>query len=588
MSEAYDFIVVGGGTSGLVLASRLSEDPAVEVLVVEAGDDLTADPRVSSPSLWATLTDSSINWELKTIPQDGLGGRFLPFRQGRMLGGSSALNGFVFGGPSRATIDSWYNLGNPGWDWPTFSKSLRKSFTYSTSQENSTDGGPIQATAPADETQWPKVWRQTLNGLGFPSVDNPFSGQICGSFTVPDSIDPNTKERSYSANAYLGPARARPNLHIWTQTMVERICFSRPSEGVRATGVNYQSKTGATKFVAARREVMLTAGTFNSPKILEQSGVGSASRLASCGIDVVVDNPNVGENLQNHMMCTVNFEVREAQAGFETLDGLMRQDPAAIGAAMEIFAKQKSGPLSKSNTNDAGHLPLPGSNTAEGLQRINDFLDQVQRPTSDSSPSSFGSAHAKFVRSLLTSPDEPSAFYLACPAYVGYERDGSVAIAKNTAEYFTIVIILSHPLSRGSVHVESASTSSGLVVDPKYLSHPVDVEVLSRHLQFAESKIAGSKPLSDHLIPSSSSADLEKAKEYLRNSAVGAYHFTGTCAMMPRELGGVVDPQLRVYGCSNLRVCDASIIPITPPSNPQATVYGVAEHAASIIKSDTM
>ncbi|KAI1860417.1 hypothetical protein JX265_009816 [Neoarthrinium moseri] len=592
VSTEFDYVIVGGGLAGIVLAARLSEESGTEVLVIEAGKDQTVDPRVNVPGMWPALLRTESAWDFKTVPQPGLGGREIGFPQGRLLGGSSALNGLAFTATSKANVDAWGQLGNQGWVWSSFYESMRQSYT-SPSQDADAQG-PIRLSTPEEDSEWPKIWKETLIGLGFSTTGDQFSGDFCGGLVVPDSIDPLTKQRSYAGNAYLEPARSRPNLNIWTETQATKVLFDQPGSGtVVATGVQV-ARGGETKTVRARKEVIVTAGTINSPRLLELSGVGDAKLLKSLGIPVVVDNPHVGENLQNHPMCTLSFEAHNHQ-GFETIDKLARQDPTAISAAMEAYANQK-GPFSRSGANLAAQLPTPPLKPEDQAGELDTFL-QSKISDSRGEAKSFAKLHESFVRSIITSSTQATGCYIAIPGFAGATGDGWMAPAPSGGEnYFTLTVLLAHPLSRGSVHVTHSSTdASSLAIDPKYLTHPLDLEILARHVQFAD-KIANSEPLVSHLKldgkrnpgapPAGSFADLGTAKDYVRKTAVGAHHFTGTCSMMPKDLGGVVDAQLRVYGCRNLRVCDASIIPLTPRTNPQATVYGVAEHAAKMIRAD--
>ncbi|KAI0142136.1 hypothetical protein BJ166DRAFT_94476 [Pestalotiopsis sp. NC0098] len=597
-SETFDFVVVGGGLSGLVVASRLSEDPATSVLVIESGKDLTNDHRVKIPAFWGMLLDDpDATWQLKTAPQEALGGREIMLSQGRMLGGSSALNGLSFSATSKANVNAWASLGNPGWDWDSFSAAMKKSY----------ESGPLDVAGPGEESGWPKAWRETLSSLGYSASNDPFSGQVCGTLTVPDAINPSTRERSFSGNAYLGSAAQRSNLTIWTQTTVDKILFGDDdgsSLGRSATGVQCTTVSGETKTAKVGKEVILTAGTLNSPRVLELSGIGDKARLEKLGIDVIIDNSFVGENLQNHPMVGVNYEVLGGEEGFETADKLARQEPAAVAAAMEDYTARQRGPFSKSGANYAAHLPFPGIVDGTGKDKVEDILKipaLVEGGAAKTTPE-FAEAHKSFVGSVLQSPKEASGCYLSAAAFASFNADGSRASVtqfSGDASYFTIVLLLAHPLSRGSVHIKSAAAAKSdapdqLVLDPRYLTHPADIEVLASHLQYAAT-IAATEPLASHLKPDGkhnpgapevgSFNDIENVKKYIYETAVGAQHWTGTCSMMAKELGGVVDPELRLYGSSNLRVCDASVIPITPRTNPQATVYGIAEHAADMIKT---
>ncbi|KAK5992328.1 Dehydrogenase [Cladobotryum mycophilum] len=598
-SHSYDYIIVGGGTAGLVLAARLTEDATIRVLVLEAGEDQTSDPRTSVPAMWPELFNEC-GVKLRTVPQ-------LVFAQPLILGGCSAINALAFTLTSKASVDAWAKLGNPGWEFESFSKSFSNAYTLtSSSGVEAVGNGPLQLSYPPESNSpWPNIWKESLENLGYPSHGDPYSGLAYGVMTNADSINHTSKTRSYSANAYLEPIRDRENLILITQALVEKVLFIKDDRGrVMAEGVQY-TKDGETKKVAAK-DVILTAGAINTPKILELSGVGDANLLEKLGIDVVIDNPNVGENLQNHPFTGLSFEVGDDEW---TMDAILRRNPGAIGEAREAYGKQ-AGPFASSGINNVAQLPLPGIQTAAGRHDAeklieehitNSHIDPVTKATA-----AFAEAHGRFVQSVLRSPEEASAVYISFPGFSSYTSFGvREPPPAGTDKYFTVNLLLSHPLSRGSVHITSATPSSPeLAIDPRHLTHPLDMEVLARHVCFVES-IMATEPMAGHIkqggkrnpaapppgalsspVPGEySTTALEQAKDYLRRTVIGGNHFTGTCAMMRREIGGVVDPQLRVYGCDNLRVCDASIIPITPRANSQAAVYGVAEHAAIIIKS---
>lgn len=613
---SFDYVIVGSGAAGLVLATRLTEDPKVQVLVLEAGEDLTADPRVDVPAMWTQLCGSSADWRFKTSPQKALDDREIEFPQGRLLGGSAALNTMLFIVSAKSNLDQWAELGNEGWDWDSISKSIDKVYNLDPPSAASANGsGAINVSIPEEEGKWPSIWRDAIAGLGLPVDNDPLGENVLGAVTYPESIDPKTKTRSYVVSAYLGPASSRPNLTVRTSAEVNKILFDSSSVGEPvATGVEYTSTKDGEKSpgqtVTARREVILSAGAINSPRILELSGIGDEARLKSLGIPVVIDNPSVGENLQNHAVVPLSFEVaKEAGDGLETIDGLSRQDPVALSAAAEAYGRQ-TGPLSRSNSNVQAHGPFPNLNTDQGKCDLERVLH-----------STFGSAAAdtlyekaleSYVQSVLKSPTQSSAVYLTVPGWASYNPDGSwAAIPDGDEKYFSIPVMLAHPLSRGSVHITTGPDGAlGLDVDPKYLSHPLDIEVLARHVQLVESVLAAdtaTSALARHLNQSSSAKrspglpsgpaafaggtgsdeeeGLELARAHVRNTVVGAFHWTSSCAMLPRDKGGVVDSKLRVYGARGLRVVDASIFPLITRANTMATVYAVAERAAEIIKS---
>ncbi|XXH01664.1 NADPH-dependent 1-acyl dihydroxyacetone phosphate reductase [Hypoxylon texense] len=609
-TNTFDVVVVGGGTAGLVMASRLSEDSSLQVLVLEAGLDLPQLPEklmqaVLTPAANTQLYNTPVAWDLKTIPQENLGGRKLVFPQGRMLGGSSGLNGLSFTANVKAVVDGWAELGNPGWEWSLFSQSLAQTYTVDKAPSRvakpNSNQGPLQVAYADDYTGgWPKIWADTIESSGFPGSQDALTGQAAGGLMIPDTVDPSMGIRSYAANAYLSPeVRGRPNLTVRTGVEVKKILFKKPRSdepggNTVATGVEFTDlTTGAATTVTARHEIVISAGTFGSPKLLELSGVGDARRL---GVgNIVVDVPGVGENLQNHPMTTVSFEVIDAAPPTKDafLRAAVRQDEKVLDVAMKEYMEHRTGLFASSGVTSAAQLPLPRLDTPEGMKELEGLLDMTGTGTSGS----FAAAHERFVRAILSSRSEASGYYIFGPAYAAFNPDGTSALPPldgSEDNYITIILLLTHPLSRGSVHVVGAGANQTLAIDPGYFNHPLDLEVMARHVQFIEQGVAAAEPLAKWLKPNGKRAvgapeagalnDLEVAKKFVKDRAVGAHHFTGSCSMLPRDMGGVVDPQLRVYGTANLRVCDASIIPLTPRANPQATVYGIAEHGAKIIK----
>jgi choline dehydrogenase-like flavoprotein len=522
---------------------------------------------------------------------------------------------FVVG--AKEDFDSWAELGNPGWNWDDFSKYLNQTYTV-TAGAKTQNNGAIQTNIPDEETKWPQLWRDTLSGLGYPSDNNPFSGEIHGAVMYPDAIHPETRTRSYAGNAYLAPARDRPNLTVWTGVTVDKILFDKSAQDAVATGVQY-TRDGQTSTVTAGKEVILSAGVFHSPKILEQSGIGDAKLLETLGIDVVVDNPHVGENLQHHPLSIMSFEVVDSdEPGLETIDAIARQDPAALSAATEAYTTRRRGPFSQTNCNTMAHLPLPGISTPSGPREAQHLLSQFTttspNPENASSNNKSTAAYTATATALahktLTSPTTPSGYYVFIPvrAYPGPEgrmipAPSSSSTTSSSERYISVAVLLTRPLSRGSVHITGAAPSSELAIDPRYLSHPLDVEVLTRHVRFIESTLVKAEPLAGMLkaggkrtpegwpagfsSPSSKEGEeggLEEVKRFLRETGVASTLYAGTCSMMPREMGGVVDASLRVYGTGNVRVVDASVMPFITRGDTMATVYGIAEKAADLIK----
>ncbi|PHH74103.1 hypothetical protein CDD82_5103 [Ophiocordyceps australis] len=424
---------------------------------------------------------------------------------------------------------------------------------------------------------------------------DPFCGKAVGGYTNAATIDPVTKTRSYAASAYYEPAAGRPNLQVITGALVEKVVFKdSASDGdAMATGVQFV-KDGESRTVQARRQVVLSAGAFNSPKILELSGIGSRALLAQHNIPLVVDNPNVGENLQDHVLAGISFQVQDF---ISTKDDLMRRVPEVVGAAMDEYKTRQFGPFTVGGNYSSALLPVPDfSRPGSGAAELSTLLDAI--PSSLDSTKPFQAELADFVRCLLTNPQEATGGYFTYPAQSDFKGSGTgqeIIRTKFPENYITIAVSLLHPLSCGSSHIASADPEAAPVIDPRYLSNPVDVELLARHVRYIDT-VARSQPLASMLKPGGKRSPgipddlglvpLDEVKDFVKSAAKSTFHPTSTCAMMPRDKGGVVDSRLRVWGVQGLRVVDASVIPISTRGNSQSSVYAVAERAADLLKLD--
>ncbi|KAK7703101.1 hypothetical protein SLS64_009372 [Diaporthe eres] len=584
-----DYIIIGGGTSGLVVANRLSEDPSVQVLVLEAGDDLTADPRVNVPAFWTSLIGSDATWQFQTVPQPGLGGRSIRAPQGKALGGSSAVNGQAFIAPAQAEIDGWAKLGNPGWDWAGLAPSYKKAYTLVAPADQATRdhlgidwineeyrgiSGPIQVSFPGViQNPLCKAWIDAFRGLD--KATN--GGKSIGGYSNLATVDPETKTRSYAGSAHGVPARQRANVKIITGAKTQKILFTETGSGaVKATGVQ-ALVDGKVETFTPKKEVILAAGVFNTPKLLELSGIGGKEILGQHGIPVVVDLLAVGENLQDHLMTGMSYEVAD---GVITGDPLMRQEPEALAQAQKLYTEHKAGPFTIGGMQSHAYMPTPD---AAGLL---DSLPPPQRPQD--------AEQNEVVRSILSSPEGSSAGWFMFLAQTNLHEGGKsfVGTLLLPGNFASLGCAQSHPFSRGATHISSADPDAPPAIDPRYLSHPADLEIFARHVRALETELRPSRALAPFFKPDGRRnhpdaflvGDLEGAKKYVLDTATTAYHSCGTTAMLPREKGGVVSPELVVYGTENLRVVDASIFPLIPRGNILSSVYAVAEKAADIIK----
>ena len=367
--------------------------------------------------------------------------------------------------------------------------------------------------------------------------------------------------------------------------MVDNIIVDN-SDTLIATGVRV-SRAGLIKEVHARKEVILCAGVFQSPQILELSGIGSAALLNELGLQVLVDNPNIGENLQDHPLTGILIEVEE---GVPTGD--LARDPKVLEHAIEAYEKHGTGPLA-STVHSIACMPVVDFLTPKGMRELDALLDSHKSICTNAASSSTES----IIRTVLRTPDEGSGIIgmggRQMHFNARYQRDiYGVSAPEN---YISFLVALTNLFSRRSVHISTTSIHDAPIIDPHYLSHPMDLELLARHLRFVANTLRHAQPLASlfksvghgAVLPRGADfSSLEAAKEHCRRNLITNNHPACTCSMLPRERGGVVDERLRVYGVKGLRIVDASVFPMIPKGNIQTTVYAVAERAADLIKED--
>lgn len=517
-----------------------------------------------------------------------------------MLGGSSALNFLMVLYPSRGIIDAWSSLGNSGWDFDSLAPYFRKFATVHTPPPSARDlvglthdesialgEGPIQVSFSEGYGDLNKAWLSTFSDLGLEVSTDPRNGDALGAFQQAASIDPATKTRSYAATGYYSSAvAARPNLVVMTETVVSRILFdtARDAQDATAIGVEVVTKGGQRKQISAKMEVILAAGALQSPQILELSGIGGKALLNSLDIPVIVENSNVGENMQDHPIVCQSFEVNEGVPSGDVL-----RDPNVVQALVGMYQADGAGagPLGQSNITVAYSPVVDGSGVVSSESKKDLFTAH---------DASLDTASKKAISSLLQAPTEPAYQYLLFPSQITIpDRPTSMAehlIPSRPENYITVMTVLNHPFSRGSVHITSSNVDELPVWDPKYNDNDLDFELLARAIKFVERIIAPTSAFGKLLkpngkrVPEIVADDLDKAKEIVRQHQISVFHVSGSCAMLPRESGGVVDARLRVYGTKGLRVVDASVFPLEPSGNIQSTVYAVAEKAADLIIQD--
>ncbi|KAJ5702259.1 glucose-methanol-choline (gmc) oxidoreductase [Penicillium malachiteum] len=530
-----DFVIIGGGTAGLVVACRLSENPELKVIILESGTDATTDSRVRDPRLWR-LASSDLNWRMKIEPQSGLDNREQDYPSGKVLGGSSSINGLVYLPPSPSGIDAWAKLGNPSWTWESLRPYIEKSLTtippkHETQSRdtlsNAAANHSIKVTYPAltDKASEPLIqaWHQAFMDQGYDhDLEIIPKNKVIGTRDYTATIDPKSGLRSSADNEYGAIAASRSNVTIITNATVERILFEYSSTGPIANSVEF-IHNGERYLLKATKEVILAAGAMHTPKILELSGVGDRHRLDDLGIPVTCDLPSVGENFQTHLMSIETFQLKASN------------DLQALKPDMKAFA------FTRLSSEELSNLFSPHQPDGK--------VGQV-------------------IKSILQNPDNASACFI-----MGV-LPGNKAI---------VAAISCFPFSRGSSHINSKNAEDLPVVDAGLAVKKLDIEILARHIRDLY-QVVSVEPLSAFFEVDAMQLDLEDMKNQIRATGSTTHHACGTTAMLPQDDGGVVDEQLKVYGIENLRIVDASIFPLIPHANPISTVYAVAERAADLIR----
>ncbi|KZT61502.1 GMC oxidoreductase [Calocera cornea HHB12733] len=591
VGNAFDYIICGGGAAGLTLAARLSEDPQVSVLVLDAGRANLDDPAILVPAqYYRQVFDERYDWSFTTVPQKHCNNKSFMWARGKSLGGSSAMNFFVYSRPAAEDIDAWEELGNPGWNWSNHLKYMKRSekftppspiqtevFRQTYEPEYHGDKGELQVGFPILITDYEVPFQEAFNSLGVPTAKEPLGGNNYGTGMAANTIDPTTKTRSYAVTAYYLPNKERTNLKVLLGAHVNKLVFKSPVKDdlLTAEGVEFSCE-GGVHVVQANREVILSAGGIKSPQILELSGIGDPAVLTPLGIDCVVPLPGVGNGVQEHVICPVSFELHHKDGGYNTLDIL--RNPAVAEAEMKRFEKQEGiHTLGLSNFTFASL-----QQTSHAAQDLIDAVSlKLDRDHTEGRISDALWDQYKIQLRVLRSEKSVDLEWMILPT-IGTRG----TVPEDGKAYLTIVIGLNHPFSRGSIHIASTDPQQQPLCDPHYLENDFDMQLLVEGFKFAR-KLTETEALKSiiagEIDPGSEAQTEEQIRAHIIDELSTTFHTCGACSMLPREKGGVVDPALKVYGTTNVRVVDLSIVPLHIAAHTQATVYGIAEQAADLI-----
>jgi len=582
----YDYVIVGAGTAGMTIAARISEDPKVQVAVLEAGNDydrlpvnkrLVDTPGFDSMGCGGNPSDNAndaIDWKLYTTPQGGANNRTVRYAQGKTIGGGSARNFMIYQRATRGSLDKWAELtGDPEWTFENRFSDYQKSVSFTPPKHDlrqelpaarydrrafTQANGPVQISYPNTVQPFSKYMQLSLNEKGIPTSQDFNRGTLSGVQYSSTTIDPKDSHRS-SSRAFYAATRSRRNLVVYTNAMVRKIILDE-STPPRAQGVEFihAQKGNTSDQLIAKKEVIVSAGAMRSPQLLMVSGIGPKDQLRAHKIPMRAESPNVGRGMQDHIFFGPAYP-----AHLETRTRLVAR-PSYASAQYLNFTLRQLGPM----TNNAADLISFERFNSSKLVQLN-------------------------ARLLAGYPNDwPHVEYLSAGGIVGDFSDlGRLNMLASTAtgkEFVTILAALVAPQSRGTVKLASSDASVPPLIDPGWLTHPVDqrmaIQAFKRTREFFSARAMQTILNGKEYLPGLSVRSDDQILEWIRNNLMTMWHAACTCSMRKKDQGGVLDSHFRVYGVKNLRVVDASAFPMLPPGHPQSTVYMIAERAASLIK----
>ncbi|XP_006463860.1 hypothetical protein AGABI2DRAFT_120653 [Agaricus bisporus var. bisporus H97] len=603
----FDYVIIGGGTAGLVVAARLTELKDISVCVLEAGGDITSTSDASVPgdvkNLWF---NKETDWSFLSVPQKHSEGRMIPISRGKALGGSSmaSINLMQLNRATAREYDALERIGNVGWNSTEIHKYMVKSHTLAYAPEELTENrfeanekdfgsGPVLNTPSPYKISYRDEWYKALEECGVPYNANATGGETMGSWMSAMALHPKTNTRVSSASAYYEPNKHRQNLTVITKAHVTRIHMNTTSGKPVAEGVHYETD-GKMHVVSARKEVILSAGSIQTPQILELSGIGQKKILDKYGIPIVVELPGVGENYRgcssltapslNHLQLKQRF-ASLFMASHVSYFPSLGQDHLAIAMPYEMKAgydgHHPSATLPEEKvsavTMTYAFIPLTK------LEEPQDLLEHARKSTFSKIPPSVLNIQQEWLKDETMPHIEFATFPVFMPTANQAQPDPE-------KRYLLACGILLHPFARGSIHINSSDAFKHPDIDLSAFDNEVDWQTFMQGTKFSRKVFLKTKAfdgvIAKEIAPGSDGDTQEGLEKYVKTIVTTAFHPVGTAAMMKKEEGGVVDNKLRVYGVDKLRIVDASVLPFQLGTHLQSTIYAIAEKAADLIKED--
>ncbi|KAF1846928.1 GMC oxidoreductase [Cucurbitaria berberidis CBS 394.84] len=586
--DTYDYVIVGGGVTGLIVANRLTEDKNKTVLVIEAGraDD---NPNIRLPFGATYPLNTSLLWpNYVSDPEPELGNKTWNTRVAQVLGGGSVVNGMVYDRGSAADYNAWEALGNDGWGWEGMYPFFKKGTEFipppkETAEEfgitwdpEAYGKGPLKVGI--SDFQFPDVkdYFKAFKGAGAHMPRDGNNGEAYGASWFPNTMNPKTGERSHARNSYYDPVSTRSNLKLWTETVATELVFESGRE-LTAKGVKVtDKKTGKSTTVYARKEVVLAAGAVNTPKLLQLSGIGPKSVLQAAGIKVKLENDGVGANFQDHPYTTIAFNI--SNMSFPN-PGTLSSNATFNASAWEQHRTSKTGPLTQARGNSLAFIPLPqvDPKNYRGLaKQVLDLKKDAYLPAiyKNSKTLLKGVRAQRKVLADLYQNDEAGVVEYPVPAAGSF-----------------VLVAHQKPLSRGSITINPTNPQGPPRIFYNALSNPIDKSVLASCVRYIRTVWARPELKKYSLVERTPGPQYTSDEDIIKKSVeLGSVwptlaHPSGSCAMMPEDLGGCVSNELLFYGVNRLSIVDASILPLIPAQHIQSTMYAVGEKAAHIIKN---